>query len=253
MAAGRGSALIAALPLAVAMLAIAGVARAGETYEGLAYARSGGQLLYRERHWIAGDRHLVLYYCPDGRAFARKRIDTGPGATSPNFEVFDARDGYHAGVRAKDGQREVFVRDGRGGRLRSAPVRGRPVIDAGFDVYLRDAWQRLAGGPLTTAFLVPGRLGALQFRVQRLSTAPERSRFRLGLATWFGKFLPDIHVDYATATRRLLRYRGISDVRDGDGKQLDVDIRFPPDRRRAAGIADLEHAAATELDGRCRQ
>jgi hypothetical protein len=40
----------------------------------------GGALLYREQHLLrsAGGRpreRLVMYRCPDGRAFARKRVD----------------------------------------------------------------------------------------------------------------------------------------------------------------------------------
>ena len=44
-------------------------------------------------------RRLVLYRCPDGRAFARKTVVERPAAQAPDFDFEDARDGtgqaYH--------------------------------------------------------------------------------------------------------------------------------------------------------------
>ena len=67
--------------LAAACLCAAAPARADLSYqEGLAKDPQSQALLYREEHWTRradegiGER-IVLYRCPDGTAFARKRIE----------------------------------------------------------------------------------------------------------------------------------------------------------------------------------
>ncbi|TWQ62469.1 hypothetical protein FQJ92_23340, partial [Xanthomonas vasicola] len=43
--------------------------------DGDAFDGDSGALRYRESHWLLDDGgRLVLYRCPDGRAFARKQV-----------------------------------------------------------------------------------------------------------------------------------------------------------------------------------
>jgi hypothetical protein len=241
--------------LVVALGSVCTVAQAGQAYEGIAYAPGSQRVLYREAHWQAGTRHVVLYRCPDGRAFARKQLDYAKGAVAPDFEMRDARDGFRSGVATTPGGREVFVRHSAGQRRRSAALPSGAVVDAGFDAFIRQAWGRLAGGAaIEVPFLVPSRLKAMNFRLQPQPAAADGLRvFRLSLASWIGGVLPHIDVTYDAATRTLLRFTGMSDVRDGRGDNLVVDIRFPPQQRRSADLAALEAAANTALDGTCRQ
>jgi hypothetical protein len=228
---------------------------AAQSYEGIAYAPGGSRVLYRETHWVAGHRHLVLYRCPDGRAFARKRLDYAAHATAPDYEVLDARDGYRTGVQTTASGREAFLQERSGARMRRASLPARTVVDAGFDGFIRAAWNRLAGkAGLDVPFLVPSRLQAMRFQLQPRPLRDAGVRvFRLSLASWIGGVLPHIDVTYDAATRTLLRFQGMSDVRDGRGRNLVVDIRFAPDRRRAVPEAALDAAAAVPLDGTCRQ
>ena len=84
-------------------------------------ASDSGALLYREAHYVepaprAG--RLVVYRCPDGRPFARKRVEGGGAA--PDFLMEDGRDGYREGVRSNGRAREAFVTSR--GRTRSSPL-----------------------------------------------------------------------------------------------------------------------------------
>jgi hypothetical protein len=230
-------------------------ARAAQTYEGIAYAPGGGRVLYRETHWLTGHRHLVLYRCPDGRAFARKRLDYAHNAMAPDYEVMDARDGYRTGVRTTAAGREAFLHEGARQRMRRAALPAGTVVDAGFDGFVRSAWDRLAGKRgLDVSFLVPSRLQPVRFQLQARPLRDAEVRvFRLSLGSWIGSVLPHIDLTYDAATRTLLRFQGMSDVRDGRGRNLVVDIRFPPERRRQVPDAALDAAAAVPLDGTCRQ
>ena len=71
------------LPLALAM---ARQAMAIEHYEGLAYEKKSGKLLYRESHWLQEGQRLVLYRCPDGKPFARKKV-LGSSAASTSAVI----------------------------------------------------------------------------------------------------------------------------------------------------------------------
>ena len=51
--------------------------------------------------------------------------------------------------------------------------------------------------------------------------------FRLELSNWFFRMLADpIELGYDPAQRRLTRYRGLSNIGDGKGNGLVVDIRY---------------------------
>lgn len=240
--------------LLVALGCACAVAHAGERYEGIAYAPGSQRVLYREAHWRVDGQHLVIYRCPDGHAFARKRLDYTKGAVAPDFEMHDARDGFRSGVATTEDGRRVFVREAAGERQRSAALPEGAVVDAGFDAFIRRAWGRLgADARVEVPFLVPSRLKALRFRLQvRPAAGSARRVFRLTLGSWIGGMLPHIDVTYDAATRTLLRFQGLSDVRDGRGGNLEVDIRFPPHKRAATDSGALQAAAQTPLDGTCR-
>src|SRR5687768_6044621 len=72
-----------------------------ERADGTARSRDGGEVVYRETHWrLTGGAlsRVVLYRCPDGTPFARKRLWGDPDAIAPRFEFVDGRDGYREGV-----------------------------------------------------------------------------------------------------------------------------------------------------------
>ncbi|MGH8090373.1 MAG: hypothetical protein ACREO6_02850, partial [Rudaea sp.] len=147
--------------IAAALIALACLpAIAAETWTGTAYLAGGGATAYGEVHYLLGDERLVVYTCPDGRAFARKTILEGSDAQAPDFSMFDARWGYREGVRGTGKAREIFVQRAPDQAEKSAPL-DLPtdgVIDAGFDAYVRRHWDALAhGDALRFKFLVPSK------------------------------------------------------------------------------------------------
>jgi hypothetical protein len=103
---------------------------------------------------------------------------------------------------------------------------------------------------------VPSQLRYLNFSAHLLNDrhadGADIRWFRLSLASWYGFALPHIDVGYDVQTRELREYRGLSNIRDAAGRNLNVRIRFPPSERRSdVTAAEVEHAAAMPLSGRC--
>ncbi len=209
-----------------------------ESFSGSAYAMDSNQLLYRETHYIfsgdQGGERIVLYQCPDGRAFARKRSRDDGNAQAPDFDLVDARVGYREGVRRNGDQREVYVQRTAAQAEQADPLQlpADGVIDTGFEAFARLHWDELVrGDTLPFAYLVPSRRKFFAFNVVKidLPTAPAGSvTFRLASSSWLSFLLPHIDVSYDLSTRRLVHYEGLSNVRDvKTGKNYRVHYEYP--------------------------
>jgi hypothetical protein len=231
--------------------------------EGIAREPGSDRLLYLEQHLIRRQdgeptERLVIYRCSDGTPFARKRVDYSASAVAPEFVFEDARLGYREGLRRRTGVESVWVREGAGAAERSAPIEddARLVADAGFDEFIRDNWAPLVSGEsVPLRFAVPSRLQSLGFKVNRQGSGQFGGEpvetFRLRLGGLLGWIAPHIDVAYGRESRRLLRFEGLSNLRDDDGdSQLVARIEFPAPAR-AANEAQWQAFAGQPLSA-CR-
>jgi hypothetical protein len=227
-----------------------------------ARALSGGSLLYREQHLLRSRaglplERLVLYRCPGGAAFARKRVDYDVSASAPAFALEDARSGYREGLRRSAAGDELYFREDAGANEQRAPLPTRAqVADAGFDEFVRAHWTALlADESLPLRFAVPARLRTMDFRVRQAGRVQVDGvpalLFRLRLDGLLGFVAPHIDVAYDARSRRLLRFEGLGNLRDaGAHGQLEVRIDFPAPARPAPEGA-WAAAAAEPLVARC--
>ena len=228
------------------------------SYTGTANALRSHQFLYAEKHVLAEHdgklaQRVVLYMCRNGAPFARK-IVSYVDPLVPDFVVEDASDGMREGIRGDGRGRTVFFRAGSGEAEKSAVLPSVPglVADAGFDEFLRANWQTLiADKELRIHFLIPSRLEDMGFWVEALRSEQIAGVpvdvFRLKLAGIFGWFLPGIDVYYGASNHVLMRYVGLSDLRDASGDNFKVDISFDPKDRQPAGKDALESALKATL------
>jgi hypothetical protein len=207
--------------------------------EGTARDPASNALLYRERHWLRddGDRpieRLVVYLCPDGRAFGRKQVDYRRSASAPAFRLVDARSGYAEGLREAAGAR-VFFQPAGGSEKSVLLASKRLVVDAGFDEFIREQWPALTGGTAVPLdFALPARLQSMGFSVRRVGQTQLAGEpawvFRLRLSGLLGWVAPHIDVAYGQNSRRLLRFEGVSNVRDDRGRKeiiARIDFQLP--------------------------
>lgn len=246
-----------------ALLAVSATQAADQSFTGYARSLDGSQLLYVESHSVsdsgsAGETRVVLYRCADGAPpFARKELDYATDRMAPTFEFEDARSGFAEGLKRDSRGLEVFERAGANARLRSEVLSraGAMVADAGFDEFVRTRWDQLQqGGSAEVPFLVPSRLDSVNFKVRRVAEATidgeAASVFRLSVAGPVGWFLPDIEVSYRTRDKRLMRYRGITNIRDSSGEMLSAQIDFP-EADRSVGAVNLAALRALPLVSSC--
>jgi hypothetical protein len=254
----------ASLAAICAFVLFSAVASAADgTFTGYARSLDTGELLYVESHAVhaaatAGETRVVLYRCAAGAApFARKELEYGTDRLAPAFNFEDARSGFFESLE-RDGRRlTVSARAGAHAAPRFATLiaAGALVADAGFDDFVRARWEALErGASVQVPFLVPSRLDSVQFRVrkvaQKLIAGEAASVIRLSLAGPLGWFLPDIDVSYRQRDRRLMRYRGLTNIRDAGGSLLEAQIDFP-DADRSAAAPDLAAWRALPLVSRC--
>jgi hypothetical protein len=225
-------------------------------YFGVAKSRHADAFLYGEQHFLVyRDGRLaeraVLYVCRDGSPFARKTV-TYTDTYAPDFLLDDQATGMREGIRSLDQQRQVFF---RGNRIEPEKSKVLPqtqslVADAGFDEFIRAHWDMLmTGQALPLQFLVPSRLKAMSFELQRVRSDTLNGMpievMRLKLSGILGEVLPGIDVSYSANEHVLARYEGLSDLRDAAGDNFQALITFQPSDRSsddANGIAAARSA-----------
>jgi hypothetical protein len=240
----RSTALLAVLLLKSATGAWAAAGDDSFTsYSGIATSGPSEKFLYRENHVLhfRGGRiaeRVVLYTCRDGAPFARKTVSYGDDL-SPDFVLEDASNGMRQGIRTRAGVREVFFRQDTAAVERSGavPREAGSVADSGFDGFVRTNWQSLLDGhAMGMNFLVPSRLQEMGFKVQHVGSDRVNGVavevFRLKLSGALGWIAPSIDVYYSNTDHVLMRYVGVSDLRDPSHDNYVAKIDFRPGDRR---------------------
>jgi hypothetical protein len=228
------------------------------SYSGTASSRHSADFLYGEQHVLEYRegrlaQRVVLYTCRDGSAFARKTVSY-VDTFAPDFTLEDVSNGMTEGVRSDGKGRFVFFRGGQGEQEKSNPVPRVEglVVDAGFDEYVRSNWQSLmAGKELNMPFLVPSRLSDIGFQVAHLRSdhweGASTEVFRLKLSGLLGYVLPGIDVYYSASDQVLMRYIGLSDLRNASHDNFQTEITYHSADRKAADAGLFESARQARL------
>ena len=204
------------------------------------------RILYKEQHWIRFNEllpieRLVMYRCPDGTAFARKRVNYHPSAQAPAFEFIDARKGFVEGLRYKQNKAALWFRPPGAAAEKNAVLTAQNLVaDAGFNEFIKANWLKLrTGKALPLQFAVPTRLQAYKFNLKQTGESQFAGlpavTYQLKIAGLLSLIADPIEVTYDKASRRLLRFHGLSNLRDDAGEfDLKAQIDFPLPARVAS-------------------
>ena len=201
-----------------------------ERFRGVARSRDGA-VAYVESHEVrlSGGRVTsaeTRYDHPDGQPIARLVSEYLPGSFAPDYEFQDLRTGAREGVqRADDG---VRLQDGNRAKVLPMPEGVPLVAGQGLDRYARAHLDLLARGEvLRVSLALPGRLDAFGFQLRGERLENGRVRVRFEPTSFFLRLLaPSLEGEYETATGRLVRYVGVSNVAAEDGSPQQVEIAY---------------------------
>ena len=206
---------------------------------GDAYGLETNVLLYSETHCVGNGLEREVVYRDAGQQLIAHKILRYQGSlTAPSFvarnyysrEVISIESAPHSITMSmmKMGESDPEL-------VETVVVKPKPnmavVIDAGFDNYVKSNWDKLATSesqvfqfPIATREILVELKISLKDCSYKTKT---ETCFSLEIDNWFLRLLSDpIELGYDTNLRRLSRYRGLSNIGDGDGEGLVVDLRY---------------------------
>ncbi len=212
---------------------------------GTARTPDGNEIQYYEFHFSNAERELttrVEYRYPDGELFAEKQLSYQEPLASPELNQQDLRNNARIQISRIASGDELTVEVNYRGHDAEQAERVRIssddnlIIDAGFDVFIRQNWDTLVQGDRVTAdFLVPARLDKVRIGISRTDTEdcaqPEgevhcfliRPAGFLRVVSWF---VDPIAIGYDPQSQRLRVFNGISNLRDEQGESRNALITF---------------------------
>ena len=175
--------------------------------------------------------------------FGRKRLDYRASATAPAFTFDDRALRLPRGHATRAPAPTLFFRGNARAPVNAARRCPAPtsVVDAGFDEFVaRSTGPRLQSGkPVPMQFaraFAPSQPWASRCRgsAAQAIAGEDAWLFRLKLDGLLGLVAPSIDVSYGKQSRRLLRFEGLSNLRDASGRHpLVARIDFPRPARPA--------------------
>jgi hypothetical protein len=206
---------------------------------GYAYDLASGRYIYTEVHkqlldgarWVGG---TIRYFAPDGTQIGVKTLDFSADPYVPVYRFELPAQGYEEGITAVTAADVLMEKlsDGRHRTGREPHVPGM-AADSGFHNLLVDHLDALAAGrPLKFLFGVAGQLNSYHFRAVRLATLQYDGRpavrLRIEPDSLLRLVVDPLVIVYDTQARRLLEYRGVSNVHDpATGKAYNARIVYP--------------------------
>jgi hypothetical protein len=192
-----------------------------------------GELVYRERHSVTreGERvttSLTEYFSPAGQLLATMESDYSQNLSMPTYVFEDLRRDYREGLRNEDGEYIIFKKTKDGEEETEAITNTKDVFSCqGWHYYLVDNLAVLERENVELNLILPSELKAFPFEIQRARSEGDRVEAVLKLNHWlFRYFAPTLQLVYDSKSRKLVEYRGISNILDSDGKRQDVRIVY---------------------------
>lgn len=229
-----------AVALAALLLAGPAVGARQERFYGYAFDLASDRYLYTELHahrydgarWLGG---RIRYVAADGVELGVKRLDFTGHPFVPLYRLDLAASGYAEGIADRTaGEARLFKRAGGQAPLQQArvPLQAPVAADAGFHGFLQDHFEALLrGDTVAFGFIAAGRLDAYRFRARRAGDAVFEGEPAIEIVAEPDSLLrllvQPLRLLYDPRTRRLLEYRGLSNIHDPEtGKPWTVRIAY---------------------------
>ena len=197
-----------------------------------------GEIAYTEEHRMIYEngrpqRNETRYRDAKGDEIAVLKSNFTSHPYVPSYSFEDRRFGRQDGTFVDGNWIKIYGRADQNAPVQQDQIRleNDMVTGQGLHVYLRDHLDELAEGDAIrqVRFLVPLEGRDFVFRIRRLNApgAPEVAAFNIEAESWLLRlFAPTLEVRYDRATRRLLSYRGASNLLGADRNVQNVTITY---------------------------
>ncbi len=237
----------------VLLLATSPVQAGTQRFYGYATDLDSGRYLYTEIHEqeLAGDRvqtSTITYFDPAGQQIARKTLDYRGNRSVPLFRSEIPGQGYVESIRGVGERIDLLkVTREKGEQIKAlAMPKGLVAADSGFNHLLQDQLPLLlAGETLQFQFVVAGNLDSYKFRARKTGETSFEGApaavLRVEPDSLLRVLVDPLELLYDPATRRLLEYRGVSNMLDPATSKVYKRVRVayskqPPAAALAAGV-----------------
>ena len=197
--------------------------------------------LYVEEHeerYTDGRRNMLIttYRDTEGRVIAKRSVDFSRSTLVPDFRTEDVRSGYMEGAeRVAEGVRLYWRKTAEDPvEEKIVNIPSPAVVDAGFNNFVQERWDSIMDGQtLEMNFGLPFALDYYQFRLYKDEETVQNGRNAVVVRCEIDSFILRLFVQpiilvYDIETRRLVSYKGISNINDETGKSLLVNIEYNP-------------------------
>lgn len=228
--------------IAALLLLACGVSTAAaETlqFRGYAYDLKTNRYLYTEVHeqvyegdvWKSG---RIRFFDAAGKPIGQKTLDFSSAASIPVYRFELPAEHYVEAITAVS-KTEVKLLKTADGKTSEKTLKRTPTTaaDSGFHTYLVSHFDELmAGKTVAFNFVVAGNLDAYSFRAKRIADTQFEGkpavRFRVEPDSLLRYLVSPLELSYDEKQRKLLEYKGISNVHDPKtGKAYNARIIFP--------------------------
>lgn len=201
-------------------------------------ARFGGKISYLERHESEyRDGRVVRartdYLAPDGKPLAYIESYFAESLAAPGHVFEDFRSGVRHGVRYEGGNAILFSRDpGQTEKVRNIGKGGGSGIlmvgCQGLFYYLQENYDKVREKrKVPLQLLITGTLDIYDFELELKGEKDGVAEITIHISNWFLRlFAPKLDVRYDIGAKRMLYYKGLSNILDDKGKIQTVEITY---------------------------
>ena len=206
-----------------------------ETFEAVAYSTED-KILYRELHRIQRKNQRIIhsetrYLNPEGEKIAEMISDYSNNIHVPNYRFSDELQNYEDGVECRHKECVMYrIESGSKKEIQEFSIADQFFAGQGWHHYIRENLELLKDQQATMNLILPGRLDDFRLQLETEGVSEKEIRFKLEFEHWLLKlFTPVLYFTYDPKKRRLMEYRGPSNINteDNEFKEVRIIYQYP--------------------------
>lgn len=227
------------LRVSLSLLLLIPYAFAGpEVFKGVALEAKSKKPIYHEDHKVEYIGKLVnkvitTYTTPEGKQIAKLTSTFKENPQLPDTEFIDNRTGYKEITRLKGDEYHIETISPKGKKKNgSLSVKDNLVCGQGYHNFIISNMDTFkVGEKRELRFIIPSMRDYFTFDLTYLGPLnkekPDEVTFRLDITNWILKMFADkIQVTYSKKDKILLRYEGLTNLKNDEGDQYDAILTY---------------------------